>query len=77
MEKVSNVTKKEFDNNPVWNEKYIKIKTQSYNGKVNTNFHNNKIPKEGSVYIWLSLILHDLVYKKDKNYYPQVFLEEC
>ena len=77
MEKVSNITKKEFDNNPVWNEKYIKIKIQSYNGKVNTNFHNNKIPKEVSVYIWLSLIFLDLVYKKDKNYCPQVFLEEC
>ena len=25
----------------------------------------------------LSVILIDPIYKKDKNYYPQVFLEEC
>ena len=24
-----------------------------------------------------NIILIDLVYKKDKNYYPEVFLEEC
>ena len=46
--KVSKIIKKEFDNNPVYNEKYIKTKIKSYNGKINTNFHNNKIPKEGS-----------------------------
>ena len=43
--KVSNITKNEFDSNPVYNEKYIKTKIKSYNGKINTN---NKIPKEGS-----------------------------
>ena len=47
------------------------------NGKINTNFHNNKIPKKGSQCICLSVILIDSVYKKDKNYYPQAFLEEC
>ena len=40
--------KKEFDNKPVYNEKYLKAKIKSYNGKINTNFHNNKIPGEDS-----------------------------
>ena len=71
--KVSNIIKKEFDSKPVRNEKYIKPKIKSYNGKINTNFHNNKIPKEGSQCICLSVILIDSVYKKDKNYYLQVF----
>ena len=75
--KVSNIIQKEFDSNPVYNEKYIRTKIKSYNGKINANFHNNKIPKEGSQCIYLSVILTDSVYKKDKNYYPQVFLEEC
>ena len=74
--KVSNIIKKEFDSNPIYNEKYIKTKIKSYNGKINTNFHNNKTPKEGSQYICLSVILIDSVYKKDKSYYPQLFLEE-
>ena len=48
-----------------------------YNGKININFQNNKIPKEGFHRICLSVTLINSVYKKDKNYYPQVFLEEC
>ena len=69
--------KKEFDSEPVFNEKCLKAERNSYNGKVNTNFHNNKIPKEGSKFICLSVILIDSVFRTSKNYYPQVFLEEC
>ena len=35
------------------------------------------IPKEGSQYICLSVILIDSDFKTGKNYTPQVFLEEC
>ena len=73
----SNIIKKEFDSNPVYNEKYIKAKMKSYHGKTNTNFHNNRIPKEDSQCIFLSIILIDSVYKEDKNYYPQVLLGVC
>ena len=45
-EKVKNSIKKEFDSKVVYNEKYLKAKIKIYNGKINTNFHNNKIPKE-------------------------------
>ena len=38
--------RKEFDSEPVYNEKYLKAKIKSYNRKINTNFHNNKIPKK-------------------------------
>ena len=30
----------------MYNEKYLKPKIKSYNGKINTNIHNKKIPKE-------------------------------
>ena len=40
---------------------------------MNVNFRNNKLPKEGSQCIYLSVILMDSVYRKDENYYPQVF----
>ena len=44
--KVSNIIKKEFDSNPVYNEKNLKLKAKSYNGKINRNSHDdNKIPK--------------------------------
>ena len=44
---------------------------KSYKGKINANFHNDKIPKEGSHYICLSVMLIDLVYTAGKNHYPQ------
>ena len=37
--------------------------------KIKTNFHNNKIPKEGSQFICLSGILIDSVSRTGKNYY--------
>ena len=76
-EKVKNSLKKEFDSEPVYNEKYLKAKIKSYNGKISTNFHDNKIPKEGSQLICLSVILINSVFRTGKNYYPRVFLEEC
>ena len=50
-EKVKNSLKREFDNEPAYNQKYLKAKMQPYNGKINTSFHSNKIPKEGSQFI--------------------------
>ena len=47
-EKVINSIKKEFNSQPVYNEKYLKTNIKSYNGKINTNLHNNKRTKEGS-----------------------------
>ena len=38
--KPTTLNKKEFDSN------LCKTKINSYNGKINTNFHNNKIPEK-------------------------------
>ena len=73
MEKVKNSVRKECDSEPVKNEKYLKAKIKSYNAKINTNFHNNKIPKEGSQFICLLVILIDSVFRAGKNH-PQMFL---
>ena len=75
--KVKNIIKKEFDSEPVYNEKYLKAKIKSFNAKMNTNFHKNKIRKEGSPFICLSVTLINSAFRIGKNYYPQVFLEEC
>ena len=48
QEKVSMIIKKEFNCETADDEKYLKTKTNSYQGKINTNFHNDKIPKEDS-----------------------------
>ena len=76
-EKVSDNINKEFDSEPVYNEKYLKTKIKSYKGKININFYNKKIPKECSHCNCLSVILINSISETGKNYYPQVFLEEC
>ena len=68
-EEVSKVIKTGFDSEPVYNDKYLKTKIKSYEGKTNTNFHNDMVPKEGPQYI--------SVFRTGKSYYPQVLLEEC
>ena len=65
-EKVKNIIKKEFNSEPVYNQKYLKAKIKSYIRKINTNFHNNKIPKGGSQFIYLSVILIDSVFRIGK-----------
>ena len=71
-----NSIRKECDNEPAWNEKYLKAKMKPYNGKTGTKFHDNKIPKEGSHCICLSVILIVSVFRTGNNYYSQVFKEE-
>ena len=74
---ISKNIKKEFDSEPIYNEKYGKTKITPYKGKFNTNFHNNKMPKEGSQYIGSSVILIESVFRTGNNCYPQVLSEEC
>ena len=50
---------------------------KSYNGKINSNIHNNKLPKERSQFICLSVFLSNFAFRTSKNYYPQMFLQEC
>ena len=60
----------------MFNEKHLKTKIKSDNGKIDTNFYNNKIPKVSSQFICLSEILIESVFITGKNYYAEVFLEE-
>ena len=62
---------------PVYNKKYLESKIKFYSGKINRNFPNNKIPTEGSQFIFLSVMLIDFVFRTIKSYYSQVLLEEC
>ena len=76
-EKLQSTLKKLIVNQYIYNEKYWKAKIKSYNGEINTNLHNIKIPKEGCHCICWRVILIDSDFRTGKNYYTQVFLEEC
>ena len=73
QEKYKSIINKQFDCKPVYNEKCLKAKIKSYNRKINTNFHNNKMSKEGYQFICLSVILINSVFRTGKSYYPQCF----
>ena len=45
-------------------------------GDEDSDFPDKEMPKLGSNYICLVIILIGFVLKKDRNYYPQVFLKE-
>ena len=74
---VKDSLKKEFDSEPVYNEKWLNAKTKSNYETINRNFQNNKIPKEGPQFICSLVILINSVFRKGKNHYLQVFLEKC
>ena len=74
--KVNNDTYiKKLDSDPILNKKILK--TKICYGDEATDFHDGEMQKVGFNYICLGVIWLNLVLKKDENYYPQVFLEEC
>ena len=68
--------KKEFNWEPVNNNKFLKSKVKSYDGEV-TDFYDEEIPKVDSNRACLAVISLDSDLNKDGNYYQQVFLKVC
>ena len=71
--KVNNLFKKEFNSEPVYNDKCITAKIILYN----VNLYGNKMHRKNERYTCLSVILLDSLVNVNKKYYPQVFLEKC
>ena len=53
-------------------EKYLKTRVKSYEGRINTNFHDNGIPKNRSHSFSLLVILIESTFNLGRNYYAQV-----
>ena len=76
--KIKSLIKKEFNSEPVYNDKYIKTKIKIYSDKVYRNLQHNKIPNDYEYCACLSVILLDSIFVNSRNeYYMQVLLEEC
>ena len=58
------------------NKNYLKTKIKSHDNEV-TDFYDKKISKLDSNHTCLAKITLDSAFKKDDNYYPEVFLKEC
>ena len=61
--KFGNDNNKKINSELIYNKKYLKAEKKSYNEKINTC-------------IYISVILIDSDYIKDKDYYPRMFLEK-
>ena len=70
MEKASTSIKKELDSEPIYDKKFLKTKIRSY-GDEATDFCDKKMPKAGSDYICLAVIIIDCVLKKVKTIIPK------
>ena len=66
-----------FHSMPVCDKTHIKAKVREFDGKIKANFLVDEVPKENMHYACITCIIIDSVMKMDKNYYPQVYLEEC
>ena len=55
----------------------LKLKIKIYNNKIDTNFHDNKMPKDNKCCACLSAISLNSVINVDENYYRQILLEVC
>ena len=65
-----------FNNEPIYDDQYIKTKAKTFDNVVKTLFDGG-IPKERVEYTCISCISVDSVLKVVKKWYPQVYLEQC
>ena len=75
LEKHNSISRKELDCEPIYHKKFLKSKIRSYSDEA-TDFHDKHIPKVGSNFTCLAIILIDFVLKKDENYYLEVFFRK-
>ena len=66
-----------FHSNPVYDKKRLKVKVREFDGVVETNFLGNKVSKENMHYTCIASVTIDSVMRRDKKFYPEVYLEEC
>ena len=74
-EKLKNSIKKEFDSEPVYNEKYLRPKKNLIMEKSTQMFTITKFKKKALSGISLSVLLTDSIFRRVKNDYPQVLIE--
>ena len=70
---ISNSMTEKFSSKPIYNKKYLKIKS-SYGNNI-ADFHGKEVPKAISNHTCLAVIIIDFILKKDENYYSQAFLK--
>ena len=66
-DKVSKTIKNRFGSEPIYKKWYLTTKIKSYERKTLTNFHVDKIPKEGSQSLCFAVMLINSVFRTRKG----------
>ena len=74
---IKDILNVKFHSQPIYDDRYIKTKTKTFNNMINTLFSGDEIPKERIHYVCIAAIFIGSVLRVDKKNYPQVYLEQC
>ena len=66
-----------FHRQPIYDDKYIKMKVKTCTNMINTLFTGDEIPKEKIHYVCIPTVCVDSLLRVNKKSYPQVYLEQC
>ena len=75
--KIKGLLNIKFHSQPIYDEKYIKIKVKIFNNSINPLFSGDEIPKERIHFVCIPAINIDSILRINKKNYPQVYLEQC
>ena len=62
---------------PVFDDRYIKTKTRTYEDKIYTNFRALNVPEDGIECEYFIVIAIDSFFVYRNKYYLQVYLDNC
>ena len=62
--KIKSILNVRFHSQPIYNEKYIKTKVETFNNSINTLFSGGEIPKERIHHVCISAIFIDSVLRR-------------
>ena len=77
QKKIKKLVSVELDSQPVYDEKYIKIRVKTFEDKVITKFTDNQIPNKNAHCSCAAAIRVDSLIKLENKNYPQLNLEKC
>ena len=56
-----------FHSQPIYENKYLKVKVREFDGSIKTDFLGNNVPKENTHYICIACITLDSILKLNKK----------
>ena len=68
---IKNALNIKFHSQPIYENKYLKVKVREFDGNIKTNFLGNNVPKENTYYTCIGCITLDSVLRMGKKIIPK------